>query len=260
MDSNSASRKWAWNAHLGWIIFHLSLVIVCLLVVNWGRYPNLVDRINFAATITSLVVGVLAIVYAFLSGDSVANAVNQLNNAAEKIHSNTEKLDGALHNLTAVVQEIPAKLDSFSSTLNRMAAAQSGQSTNQPAAKVAPDFAATFCRVSSMNGLKVLLACALAHAKQKQVDLRALCQADGRMSYDYAYGFLIAAVSTGLLLVPMPANGSESFSVNLVSDHLLDVVNKAIEDRIGFLRINSAALEADEFGKDVEKVRMRYQS
>ena len=58
-----------------------------------------------------------------------------------------------------------------------------------------------FFRLSSWNGKKVLLACALASRENKRLPIRTLCAADQRMSFDYAFGYLIAASSGGYFTV-----------------------------------------------------------
>jgi hypothetical protein len=59
-------------------------------------------------------------------------------------------------------------------------------------------FVEGFFRLSSWNGKKALYACALAHRTNRPLDLRAICKADPRMSFDYAYGYIVAASSIGV--------------------------------------------------------------
>jgi hypothetical protein len=65
---------------------------------------------------------------------------------------------------------------------------------NNQIAQVVEDF----YRLSSWNGKKALYACAIASRTGRPLDLRAICKADARMSFDYAYGYIVAASSFGM--------------------------------------------------------------
>ena len=56
--------------HFGYIFSILIAIIVCLVTVKWSDIPSLASYFNFALGVASLVLAVLAIVYAFLANNS----------------------------------------------------------------------------------------------------------------------------------------------------------------------------------------------
>src|SRR5437773_2456443 len=71
--------------HAFYILLILGSVIVGLVAVKWSTIPSLPELITFALTITSLVLAVLAIVYAYVSNSSSAQTTARLTDAAEDI-------------------------------------------------------------------------------------------------------------------------------------------------------------------------------
>ena len=51
--------------HVTYIISILIIVIILLLTIRWGHISELVQLIGFAVTLTSLVAGLIAIIYSF---------------------------------------------------------------------------------------------------------------------------------------------------------------------------------------------------
>ncbi|MBI5774593.1 MAG: hypothetical protein HZA89_12725 [Verrucomicrobia bacterium] len=194
--------------HFGYIISILVVIIIALLTVKWSDIPALAEHLNFALGITSLVLAVVAIVYAFFANNSFNVTVSKLESAATTIKDETGDLERAVHGLELQLKDIPDKLLSLEGQVSKTHALVEA-SSQQPKSQITvqkPDVSVEefannvvdrFLNVSSWNGLKVMYLCCLACEKQKEFDLKEWTTMDQSISYDYAYGFLIAASSAG---------------------------------------------------------------
>jgi hypothetical protein len=99
-----------------------------------------------------------------------------------------------------------------------------------------------FLRASSWNGLKVLYLCTECHRKKLAFDLKQVCASDGSMSYDYAFGYVVASCSAQFLRYESPDN--INIKIVLVHGDLQDEIMRAIEARLEFVLKTQ--------GKDVE--------
>ena len=185
MNSSTQSR---FNPHVCWLIGVLLVAVVILISVKWSNYPNFVDRMNFAASLASLLLAVLAIIYAFFSNDAIAGSVSKISQAAEALTGNNAKFEASLLELHSTLGK---RFDAVDDKVSRLAVAQ------QPAAPAiaTPAPSATgmvdalvvlrhFLEKSSWNGIKVMHAASLAHQRGKPLNLRSVSAADKRMSYD----------------------------------------------------------------------------
>jgi hypothetical protein len=82
-----------------WIII-LAVLLIVIATKFWGESEKIIDKFGFAATITSLILSVLAIIYSYVQShdtstmmQSVNDSINSLSNATEKIDNSTEKLE-----------------------------------------------------------------------------------------------------------------------------------------------------------------------
>ena len=90
-----------------------------------------------------------------------------------------------------------------------------------------------FLRASSWNGLKVLYLCTECHKKKLAFDLKQVCTSDGSMSYDYAFGYIVASCSAQFLRYESPDN----INIRIVSVYgdVQDEIMRAIEARLEFI-------------------------
>ncbi|HTA95946.1 MAG TPA: hypothetical protein VK769_07460, partial [Verrucomicrobiae bacterium] len=83
-----------------------------------------------------------------------------------------------------------------------------------------------FMTSTSRNGIKVLFICHLAAKENKAFNLRDWTARDPSVSFDYAYGFLVAAASAGFVFLNDDNGVVKIHSLpTIVSDKLLVEVN-----------------------------------
>ena len=85
--------------HFGYVVSILVAIIIVLLTKKWAEIPNLANYLNFALGVASLVLAVVAIVYAFFANNSFNVTVSKLESAATTIKDETGDLEKAVHGL-----------------------------------------------------------------------------------------------------------------------------------------------------------------
>jgi hypothetical protein len=222
------------KTHLFWIIGVLTIIIIVLLSVNWNSVKDLAGILNFALGLTSLVLAIVAIIYGFVANNAFAGTVSRIETAASDI--------------SLVVKEIPDLLKVIDRrTLdmqNKMAISASAASQERPSSppaeqsKAIQEFAnsvvAEFLRASSWNGLKLLYVCRVCFEKKLEFDLRKLCSLDNSMSYDYAFGYLVASASASLLRFAASVDNVKIL-VTLMTVPIAQGIEPAIQARLKFV-------------------------
>jgi hypothetical protein len=186
------------KTHLCWIIGVLTLTNIILLSVNWNGVKDLAGILNFALGLTSMVLAIIAIVYGFIANNAFSGTVSRIEIAASDIN--------------LVVKQIPDKLNAIDRRtldMHQMAIAASSAPQEKPSSppaeqtQVVKEFVIAvvteFFRASSWNGLKLLYVCRICCEKKLEFDLKELCSLDNSMSYDYAFGYLVASSSASFL-------------------------------------------------------------
>lgn len=100
-----------YRIHAGYILLILVGTIIGLTTSRWGDNPKLVDYVNFAATLTSLVLAFLAIVYAFFSNWAISTNLAKMQTAADSVREVSSEVSAAAQELREKIEAIPSKLD-----------------------------------------------------------------------------------------------------------------------------------------------------
>jgi hypothetical protein len=195
--------------HFYYIVGILVAIIIFLCTWNFSNQEKLANALNFALGLTSMVLAVLAIVYAFVANNAFAGTVSKIESAAASIKKETAQLDQSLHKMEVVVKSIPESLAKIAGGVDRT----NKILESQPKSELPPQpqendekvkaFAISvidrFMLSTSWNGLKLLFLCDLAAKAHLKFDLRDWTAKDTVTSFDYAYGFIVAAASAGFV-------------------------------------------------------------
>lgn len=232
--------------HFFYVVVILGGVIVLLATKHWTGLQGFTDYLSVAATITSLVLGVLAIIYSFVSSNSTNNSLGSIESAAQDIRSigfdlrsvvtegqqlqkQAESRNQEFHHL---VGDLRQAVDGISSTTTEIAGTIQGlpsqfgelrdevrkRAHSEPADKPkenlsalwTPDALSSYISNMSLLGLAAIKALNDAKAVDKYTDLRQLFDSEKTKNFEYVWGFLIASSSAGLFRYETP-NG-DSFS------------------------------------------------
>lgn len=196
-----------YRIHAFYILAILGGVIVTLITVRWSDIPRLAELITFALTVTSLVLAVLAIIYAYVSNFSFHETAARLSRAAHDVVTSAQEVRQATSALEHHVESIPTLLTTVGEGVEKTHALLVEYSAKQtipalptPKAPFTPeDLAKRFLAVASVNGLFALLGAKLAISKHRQLNLETLAAILGSPGSEYQYGFLVATAAAGLM-------------------------------------------------------------
>lgn len=93
------------KVHFFYVTFILGSIVIFLATIKSTEQPNFTEYLSTAATLTSLVLGLLAIIYAFISTDSVSKTTGKL---VDSVNESKE----ASGNLVAVIDQVKKIADS----------------------------------------------------------------------------------------------------------------------------------------------------
>jgi len=194
-----------YKIHAFYILFILMTVIIMLATIKWASIPTLTEYITFGLTLTSLILAILAIIYAFLSNSSFAATISQINASASAMSSVKEEVKRATEALTVEVATLPRALAGLSSQVGSTYALVSQLTQPSPAYPSGPEFNAdpTFIQYFldriSVTGTLTLYACAFAHKRNVTFNRKDLSAAVRALDEDYVYGFLVASSSARIM-------------------------------------------------------------
>ena len=191
--------------HFLYIIGILIAIIVALATVNWAGIPNLLSYITFALTVSSLLLAVLAIGYAFISNNSLSQHLGQFSSVAAEISKGATDMSSATKILDKKIEMIPPLLKDVGERVGRTESLLQEISRKEPSGKPPPPsldldaLAQRFLETASINGDLLLYALLLSFQRTTPFNLTDLISADPSLDRDYSIGFLVATSSAGLL-------------------------------------------------------------
>lgn len=238
--------------HASYILSILLTIIIVLMAVRWVEIPKLVELITFALTLTSLVLALLAIVYAVYSNTSFSQNITTLNNASREISGTAESINHAAEDLAKKIEAIPSRLASMevkveqtNVLLKQYSERQNVQPLNKEEEKAASEIADVFLERIALMGLFFLYAYSIAHTKNKPLNMVELSSILEFPSDDYAAGVLTATSAAGLINYKATAGVVNITGVNERILHLLSIV---VDKRT--IEVDAARLSDDHIGKE----------
>ena len=191
--------------HGSYIILILMAVIVVLATVQWATIPDLANYLTFALTLASMLLALLAIIYAYFSNSSLSKSTTMLEGSAREVRSASDEVKQATHLLQVHLASVPEDIRGLSSRVDQTysAVAKLLQAPITPlpseTRKVTDEFVRSYLEASSPLGILTLYACALANKKGVPLDLSTL---SNRLNYgddDYMMAYIIASAAAGVL-------------------------------------------------------------
>jgi hypothetical protein len=219
------------HIHYRYTIGILVGLMIILLTIKWTELESVANYISFAATVASLLLAVVAIIYSFLSNNSFSSSVSKIEIAADTVRAETEKLNDTIKSFDDVIRQIPDSIKNVESRLHETneAIKASSQSTgaSAPEKDWSPKNIQYFIDSSSWYGLKSMLICKMSYTGKRTFNLFNVCESAKTLSFDYAYGYIVAATSAGIL-----KHGAEGhvLEVTYFSEGFSSLVEKRIKE------------------------------
>ncbi len=248
-----------YKIHFFYIILGLVSIIIFLVVIEWTEKEELVKYISFASTIASLLLALLAIVYAYLSNFSFTKNITLINEVSTDLKRNSDSLTrisesieedfiSTLQGMDKKLFDLPQKISEISNL-----AAQDTHKGSKEKKEVKEEKKNNpqididlFLRISSWNGLVISYACVLAYLSKKAFNIDDFGSKFDFTQTEYFYGFLVAIHSCDLI--------SYTISKRLIN---VTSVNKELSEKIKEAMLNMAQNRENpesKWGTDIELV------
>lgn len=241
--------------HFFYVVLILVAAIILLMTRSWTELKGFTDYLNVAATITSLVLGILAIIYSFVSNGSMSqflgsietstSSMRAVSNDLQAISAGAKQLQQRADERTEQLQLLATELRHSITTLNDKTTAIAGTVETLPTrfgelreavlarapvgglsadygselrAVWTEDFVKQFLQKSSRLGIAALRALERASESGKYCNLVKLFDTDDSKDFEYVYGFVIASASSGLILLDQPGPKANTRSPTRLKD------------------------------------------
>jgi len=247
--------------HFFYIVAILLAIIIILVTVRWYEIPNLIDYFNFALTLTSISLALLAIIYAFISNSTFAKNIFSLNEISIIIKKNAEELNLSTELLKSELVKIPKSLDSLEqkadSTLTHLNEIRN-KALLQPDANekitegLSIDNIKKLLRHTSINGMKLLFILKYSYKYQKSFLLSKVLEDLKFSSWDYAYGFYIPLNGLGVFSYKeIREDNYFKWLINEVDKYLYENIEYELKELIAEVEYKSAF---ENFWKEIKEV------
>ncbi len=190
--------------HCGWIIAVLIFVIVLLLTNRVDQNTDLVTQIGVATGLVSLVVGVIAIVYAFVTNGALGDSSNRLEKSSKAIEDASHETIASIESIRSTLTVLAKQVSDIDSKLPL--ASQGSQSSQTPQPELSGPVINVnqlidyFLNTASWFGLLTLYVAVKRHEADKPFNAYAWTSTLGGLSPDYAIGYFVSTASTGIVM------------------------------------------------------------
>lgn len=106
------------NISLRWMVAILVLVSIFIIAFRAKSDAEVINFVSFAATLSSIILSIIAIVYTFITSNSGSTINENLINISDKLLKQTEELNAVYQKVTTITCAIPEKLDQINSTFS----------------------------------------------------------------------------------------------------------------------------------------------
>lgn len=225
-----------YKIHSFYILTILITIIIVLISVKWGEIENLVDLISFALTISSLILAILAIIYAVYSNNSFSSNITKLDISSEKINNSATIVSNLSNILLEKIEQIPTILNSIE---------EKTDATQLLISKLNfPNFTTTqedsfdpnkvdlenFVYQNSISGQTLLYILYQSLINKKEFNLKEICD-KYTLGYDYYYGFFVSVQTLKIVKTNLDYKNAEFFyEVTEMNSYVKESIIKLIEE------------------------------
>lgn len=224
-----------YKIHAFYIFGILLFLIISLVSIQWSKISDLANLISFAATIASLLLATLTIIYAYLSNASLSSNLFKINEASDNMSIISGKLslisDEIIERLGSLGEEVRGLPDKIQSAIEEKRTKETKTEKHEKGNinAIVDDYISYI----SLSGKLLILSIILSFKTKKAFSLQDLASKIGTGT-DYAKGFIVASTSVGLFdytesneiynIIKMPPYLEEKI------DLIKEKINKTAED------------------------------
>jgi hypothetical protein len=201
------------------ILVFIIIELVTGLCMGNAYHSDILSYVNFAATLSSLIMSVVAIIFTIVTSNRGDEQYKKIDNASDKVVDSlgrfaikTEDIDKSVEEFKTIAKDLSLQMEGLckemGGTHNDVSEVKRMLTEQQSHAEaVAPKvdekkdldrrtFVDSFLSISSFSGDVALYACVLAKDNSKTFSLKQISKGDDVL---YKYGFLIAALASNLI-------------------------------------------------------------
>jgi hypothetical protein len=195
----TASRE----LHYRYAISYLLMGLIAATGFGLFNVPDLVGKVEFSLTVTSLVVGVVAIVYTFLTANKQDTQLTNLMAANANISTASESIKVAATELAVQVQTLPSRFDSIDAKLQDLKGAAAGLPEKDRGAEMDTEPTLSDLRkyLVELNyaGMSALYLALRAYRAKIKISEDLLKKAEKYPPFMFVYGLLVGAAGANLV-------------------------------------------------------------
>ncbi|MFJ5535966.1 hypothetical protein [Vreelandella titanicae] len=105
-----------YQIHTAYIITTLLIIIIGQFSIRAVKAPNLYEHINFAATVSSLILSIIAIIYALQTSGSLVTTLKKMNKTSTLLKKTSKNLETSNNELGIKIDSIPVAIDEVKDT------------------------------------------------------------------------------------------------------------------------------------------------
>lgn len=208
-----------YKIHVGYIISILVSIIVVVVTVNWASIEGLVQYFSFALTLSSLILAILAITYAFQSTGSLSRSIEKISDSSvaiktsadelrktnRKLHEELAKIPGGIRAVEERVAETRGVVEKLAEKRYPQPGANLAEAADHDS--LSSDVVVRFLDNSSITGLAILYAVALSKETNTAFAAHELPEdpLTNSLNVDYMLAYAISAAALGLFAFEIDA-------------------------------------------------------
>jgi hypothetical protein len=263
--------------HFFYVVLILIAAIILLATRKWTAIEKFTDYLTAAGTMISIVLGVLAIIYSFVSGDSISKSLgnvastihdlqaarkeltdvvdaasdlatvsrlssNELNSVLDNVRREVEELKMTSSQLNTSTEGIAKVVGQMPERLDNIASRLDETLKNSKPSGMEPiqlqePLAEKLLKKCSIYGVAILYASALSLEKNKVISLRTKPFVEDT---EYCYGFITAVNAVGILIYDVEKKLDRRFQTiafPITSAQVLEKTRERFRDRDEELRL-----------------------
>lgn len=230
--------------HLVCIIIYL-ISIFALLIIGiatacyGGKNNEMVSYIGFAGTLISIILSVIAIIYAFAQTMLSSSFISSLQDAAKRIFETTDRFNDAQSAFKASIDKLEKKVSDFHTDLQKNFSYQGIKETQKPPAQ--SDIVKNFINKGSNAGNIAFLLCVLQSKRPKISSLPELLDKistdSTQLFRNYCIGYIICLGAFEIIVTNGPNNNPWSVkclfnSVGEIEKYLIDDLRNKNDENV----------------------------
>ncbi|MEJ2657118.1 MAG: hypothetical protein P8012_07960 [Desulfobacterales bacterium] len=243
-----------YKIHAFYILLIMFLIIIFLFTIESAATPGLANYVIFSLTLISIALAILAIVYTMYANSAMSQNISSIESPSKGLSVSSAALSESTKNLSKKADDLPAIIKLISEkveethTMVSMLSAKTGDIITEKLEErkeFDEDMINRFPSRSSLGGILIIYTCLQALKTKKPFLLKNITDKTPYLSYEYAFGFLEAMRSFGIISYK---SDKDLFSVESINELIVKKLSEEMDRKI------EAVAEDDEgFKQNIKK-------